>query len=757
MDPDEEGRIQVRIHGLHDDENAIPTISLPWSKPLQDVTSAAHNKIGSAPVGAVVGTTVFGVFLDGDQQYPIHLGTISKAGDPASGSTSNGSETLIPGTNSTPPGARIANNAFSTRANKNIQTDDQTKITYPNYSPPQQNDSDGKDIVQAAIDTTKFATNPTVASILNPVGSILSQLQRVDPRNLNAVLPNAIQNFVQIQNLNAFSSMAGSVNVLGQGLGMALSIVSNVIGPAPVINALGLGLLGATLSPNASQALYVALSNFNQPIVVSQAIGGVIMQSLNGMTNVFGQMIQGGFNTLNFESAISSFLGEIQTNGALAVLGIAPQNIMNELASVLPSLTQSITNTVESHLPISVLNPGLMNRALQNFAMNQAFLKAPIGKKALAILACQPSINQMGFEIASIVSSIPGVTGPLASALANAFLPQGSPTINVTIPQTTPTNVSGNASSNSSSNTSNSSNNSANIVISTSNSSSNTSNNSSNNGGGSVVIIPTPNTTTNTVALSITTDYTNNLTYYLADLKSGFPESSDYNSGTALYTNNYQTIISGLVNNAKCNGIRMPIIPTLTSNNYPQINADIYTYAQYNGLVVYASPLSVGTNAYSTWTDQQYAEWIADYVNNFNPEFVSPFNESGRSPEDIINIVNLLKPLLAVNVTIVGPDDSAVSNTIKALQSNTLLASCFDVISSHNDTGDTSGTVANWEVLGSYGKPVWNSETHQAGISPAINGGASGLVIWYSYPALVTSNGNLTQAGSNYAALVTGT
>jgi len=752
MDPDEEGRVQVRIHGLHDDENAIPTISLPWSKPLQDVTSAAHNKIGSAPVGAVVGTTVFGVFLDGDQQYPIHLGTIAKAGDAASGSTSNGSETLVPGTNSTPPGARSSNNAVITRASKNIQSDDQTKITYPTYSPPQQNDSDGKDIVQAAINATKFATNPTVASIINPVGSILSQLQRVDPSNLNAVLPNAVSNFVQIQNLNAFSSVLGSVNVLGQGLGMALSIVSNTIGAAPVINALGLGLAGATLSTNASQALYVALSNLNQPIVVSQAIGGVLMQSLDGMTNTFGQMIQNGFNPLNFESAISSFLGEIQTNGALAVLGIAPQNIMNELSSVLPSLSQSITGTIESHLPVSVLNPGVMNKALQNFAMNQAFLKAPIGKKALAILACQPSISQIGFNVASIISNIPGVSGPLASALANAFLPPGLPPISITIP-TPSVSVSGNASNSSA----NSSNNSANIVISTSNSTSNTSNNSSNNGGGSVVIIPTPNTATNTVTLSVTTAYTANLTHYLADLKSGFPESSDYNSGTALYTNNYQTIISGLVNNAKVNGIRMPIIPTLTSNNYPQINADIYTYAQYNGLVVYASPLSVGTNSYSTWTDQQYAEWIADYVNNFNPEFVSPFNEPGRTPENIINIMNLLQPLLTTKVTIVGPDDSAVSNTIKALQANSLLASCFDVISSHNDTGDTSGTVANWQLLGSYGKPVWNSETHQAGISPAINGGAAGLSIWYAYPALVCSNGSITQAGTNYAALVTGT
>jgi hypothetical protein len=68
MDPDKEGRVQVRIHGKHDDETNIPNEMLPWSKPMQSVTSAAHNKIGHAPVGAIVGTSVFGFYLDADQQ-----------------------------------------------------------------------------------------------------------------------------------------------------------------------------------------------------------------------------------------------------------------------------------------------------------------------------------------------------------------------------------------------------------------------------------------------------------------------------------------------------------------------------------------------------------------------------------------------------------------------------------------------------------------------------------------------------------------
>ena len=44
--------------------------------PLQSVTSAATNRIGTSPTGALVGTRVYGIFLDEAQQYPIMLGTV---------------------------------------------------------------------------------------------------------------------------------------------------------------------------------------------------------------------------------------------------------------------------------------------------------------------------------------------------------------------------------------------------------------------------------------------------------------------------------------------------------------------------------------------------------------------------------------------------------------------------------------------------------------------------------------------------------
>lgn len=77
LDPLQLGRCQVRIVGLHsDDKILLPTSDLPWATPMQSITSAAMNGIGSTPLGVVLGTWVIIVFTDLDQQNPIILGTI---------------------------------------------------------------------------------------------------------------------------------------------------------------------------------------------------------------------------------------------------------------------------------------------------------------------------------------------------------------------------------------------------------------------------------------------------------------------------------------------------------------------------------------------------------------------------------------------------------------------------------------------------------------------------------------------------------
>ena len=75
-DPEQFGRYRVRIIGYHTlDKNVLPTESLPWSIPMQPVTSAAISGVGSSPTGLVEGSSVIGFFVDGeDSQIPVIMG-----------------------------------------------------------------------------------------------------------------------------------------------------------------------------------------------------------------------------------------------------------------------------------------------------------------------------------------------------------------------------------------------------------------------------------------------------------------------------------------------------------------------------------------------------------------------------------------------------------------------------------------------------------------------------------------------------------
>lgn len=91
-DPQQLGRCQVRIFGIHtEDIEQLPTSDLPWAIPLQSVTSAAISGLGSTPIGIVPGTWVMGFFLDGaSYQKPVILGTL--AGKPNSNPISERAE-----------------------------------------------------------------------------------------------------------------------------------------------------------------------------------------------------------------------------------------------------------------------------------------------------------------------------------------------------------------------------------------------------------------------------------------------------------------------------------------------------------------------------------------------------------------------------------------------------------------------------------------------------------------------------------------
>ena len=77
-DPLEIGRVRVRVYGVYD---TIPDEDLPWAQIVVPVTQGVHEGKGQN-LGILVGTQVFGMFLDGkNSQLPMVIGTVPKEGD----------------------------------------------------------------------------------------------------------------------------------------------------------------------------------------------------------------------------------------------------------------------------------------------------------------------------------------------------------------------------------------------------------------------------------------------------------------------------------------------------------------------------------------------------------------------------------------------------------------------------------------------------------------------------------------------------
>tara|TARA_R110000868_G_scaffold88578_7_gene246899 strand:- start:214 stop:1245 length:1032 start_codon:yes stop_codon:yes gene_type:complete len=79
-DPAEQGRLRVRIYGVHSASvDDIPNEDLPWAQVLAPITHGGTSGLNGTPVGIQAYAQVFGIFLDGKHsQLPLVLGSIPK-------------------------------------------------------------------------------------------------------------------------------------------------------------------------------------------------------------------------------------------------------------------------------------------------------------------------------------------------------------------------------------------------------------------------------------------------------------------------------------------------------------------------------------------------------------------------------------------------------------------------------------------------------------------------------------------------------
>lgn len=229
MDPHQSGRVQVRVFGLHDDVVNIPDEDLPWAQIIQPVTSAARGRIGTAPVGLVVGSRVVGYWLDSDQQYPIVLGTVGRAGSPVPGQTTGGAPTINTAVGSIPGATQnSASNPYTrldpTRVNIRLIDSGSANIDEVELTA-------GTVITDEVESTMRFPTAATTASAGDNETNILAILNQVDPNNtissLQCLVPAATQLSITI---DLGSIAAGFINLLVDALNRAIIELMELLG-----------------------------------------------------------------------------------------------------------------------------------------------------------------------------------------------------------------------------------------------------------------------------------------------------------------------------------------------------------------------------------------------------------------------------------------------------------------------------------------------------------------------------------------------
>lgn len=262
-DPDQSGRVQIRVFGRHDDKNNIPDSDLPWAMPLQPVTSAAYGKIGTAPLGLLKGSKVTGFWADLDHQYPILLGSFGKAGDLVSSETADGVPKISIEKGSIPNGSTNLSdpdpsNPYSTLYEKR---EDVKKINDGNFDP---RDIDRKAGVDNRITVDSKLKEPkkqtTASADKTDTSNPLDIVKQVDPNGESASLPNALDKLTEVKDKILATSPIAAISSFGKSLTDAIGSLGATFGLGNISGALLGAANSGALSDNIGKALAIGLA-----------------------------------------------------------------------------------------------------------------------------------------------------------------------------------------------------------------------------------------------------------------------------------------------------------------------------------------------------------------------------------------------------------------------------------------------------------------------------------------------------------------
>lgn len=443
-DPHKSGRVRIRVHGMHDDKTNIPDATLPWSLVMQPVTSAAIGKIGTSPVGLVKGSTIMGLWLDKDQQYPLVIGTIGKSGDPLANQSEGGAPKINTAVGSIPAAARgNPTNPYSKANGSPVFTIPRVDMGYDSINSV--DDNKGIIITNAVRQSMRFATVPTTASFdKNNNSDVMTVISLVDPFGIGSSLPCLNFSYLSLQKLLAVASsvVTGVVKGLAQAISAALInailMLAEKYGLLKILNILNTAAMTITEFQNLFNALNTTTcgkNDINQKNTnpANQAFASAI----NGL-NLSSGYIVGGLNTLLNTANLIPILApsfSVKTANSKVpdnIVSVVPPNYIRKYYSnsdPTPGFIQWTDDNGNSVYTARGTEPNYISSdqhiqfAAQSYIVSQLEVSIISGKlsgEQLTSMATNTLLYTQNFALASVVAS--GFSTPSLIFLAAATI-----------------------------------------------------------------------------------------------------------------------------------------------------------------------------------------------------------------------------------------------------------------------------------------------------------------------------------------------
>jgi hypothetical protein len=334
-DPHQSGRVKIRVYGHHDDRTNIPDSALPWAQVTQSPTSAAIGRIGSAPVGLVVGSRVIGFWADSsDLQYPLVIGSMGKAGDPINGEMLNGSPTIDTSLGSIPQSSSgNPNNPYSTLNQDRVSISDI--------------DSGSANVTSVSSNTGGVLTSLVESSMANPTLPTVASYNKNSNMNVLDIV-NAVDPVGSLSSLPCLNNNLISISSILKFLG---NTVQGVV--SGIVNTAVQAIKNAILKLAQKAGLFKLLGILNGAVSKVKAIQN-LMNTLNVRVCGVNPINQGIFDTANYAMAsviggLNSTVGAI-TGGINNVINLGT-GVVTAAGSVVNGVTNSAINSLINSVP----------------------------------------------------------------------------------------------------------------------------------------------------------------------------------------------------------------------------------------------------------------------------------------------------------------------------------------------------------------------------------------------------------------------